>query len=54
MIHGVGFIHMVPTSTGKMGEHFSVREKSGNFEHTEKVWEFFTKYWQSQGILDNY
>ena len=32
-----------PTQTGKrkMGENFPVREKSGNFEHTGKTWEFY-------------
>ena len=24
----------------KMGKHFPVREKSGNFEQTGKVWEY--------------
>ena len=28
---------MVPTWTGKMGEYFPVREKSGNFAKTGKV-----------------
>ena len=26
-----------------MGEHFPVRETLGNFEHTERVWEFYTQ-----------
>ena len=37
----------VPTRTGKpgkMGRHFPVREKSGNFEQTGKVRENHTKY----------
>ena len=43
----------VPTRTGKpgkMGRHFPVREKSGNFEHTGKVRENHTKYWKTQEI----
>ena len=39
----------VPTRTGKpgkMGRHFPVREKSGNFEQTGKVRENHTKYWE--------
>ena len=39
-----------PTRTGKMGRHFPVREKSGNFEQTGKVRENHTKYWKTQGI----
>ena len=35
----------VPTQTGKMGRHFPVREKSGNFEQT--VRENHTKYWKN-------
>ena len=31
---------------GKMGRHFPVREKSGNFEQTGKVRENHTKYWK--------
>ena len=44
---------MVPTRTGKpgepgkMGRHFPVREKSGNFEQTGKVRENHTKYWKN-------
>ena len=40
----------VPTRTGKpgkMGRHFPVREKSGNFEQTGKVRENHTKYWKN-------
>ena len=43
----------VPTRTGKpgkMGRHFPVREKSGNFGQTGKVRENHTKYWKTQGI----
>ena len=39
----------VPTRTGKpgkMGRHFPVREKIGNFEQTGKVRENHTKYWK--------
>ena len=48
----------VPTQTGKtgkpgkMGRHFPVREKSGNFEQTGKVRENHTKYWKTEGILE--
>ena len=44
---------MVPTGTGnqgkpgKMGRHFPVREKSGNFVKTGKVREFYSKYWNN-------
>ena len=44
---------MVPTGTGnqgkpgKMGRHFPVREKSGNFIKTGKVREFYLKYWKN-------
>ena len=42
---------MVPTGTGKpgkMGKHFPVREKSGNYVKTGKVREFYSKYWKNQ------
>ena len=42
---------MVPTRTGilgKMGEHFPVRKKSGNFAKTGKAWEFYPKYWKKK------
>ena len=36
-------------------EHFPVREKSGNFEYTEKVRKFYTKYWRNWNwIVDNF
>ena len=54
----------VPTRTGKtgkpgkMGRHFPVREKSGNFEQTGKVREksgkITQKYWKSQGISEKF
>ena len=50
-------VSRVPTRTGKpgkMGRHFPVREKSGNFEQTGKVRENHTKYWKTQGISDKY
>ena len=50
-------VFRVPTGTGKpgkMGRHFPVREKSGNFEQTGKVRENHTKYWKTQGISDKY
>ena len=45
---------MVPAGTGKpgkMGDHFPVREKSGNFAQTRKVGEFYLKYWKNQEVL---
>ena len=36
---------------GKMGWHFPVRERSGNFEQTEKVRENHTRYWKSHYLL---
>ena len=47
----------VPTRTGKpgkMGRHFPVREKSGNFEQTGKVRENHIKYWKNEKISDKY
>ena len=44
-------VYRVPTRTGKpgkMGRHFPVREKSGNFEQTGKVRENHTKYWKTE------
>ena len=38
----------------KMGRHFPVREKSGNFEQTGKVGENHTKYWKNWRISDKY
>ena len=35
----------------KMGRHFPVREKSGNFVKTGKVMGFYSKYWK---IRKNY
>ena len=49
--------YMVPTGTGnqgkprKMGGHFPVREKSGNFVKMGKVREFYSKYWKNQKKL---
>ena len=40
--------------TWKMGRHFPVREKSGNFEQTGKVRENHTKYWKNEKISDKY
>ena len=48
---------MVPTGLGnqgkpgKMGRHFPVREKSGNFVKTGKVREIYSKYWKDQKKL---
>ena len=42
-----GAVYRVPTWTGKpqkMGSHFPIREKSGNFDQTGKVRENHTKY----------
>ena len=36
-----------PEKPAKMGRHFPVREKSGNFEQTGKVRENHTKYWKN-------
>ena len=50
-------IFVVPTQIGKpgkMGRHFPVREKSGNFKQTGKVRENHTKYWKTQEISDKY
>ena len=47
-------VRMVPRRTGKPGKMtklFPVREKSGNFEQTGKVREFYPKYWENEGIL---
>ena len=47
--------YRVPTRTGKpgkMGRHFPVREKSGNFDETGKVRENHIKYWKTEGISD--
>ena len=44
-------ISRVPTRTGKpgkMGRHFPVREKSGNFDDTGKVSENHIKYWKTE------
>ena len=55
-IHQYWEINMVPTGTGnqgkpgKMGKHFPVREKSGNFVKTGKVREFCPKYWKNRKI----
>ena len=46
--------HRVSTRTGKMGRHFPVREKSGNFEQTGKVRENHTKYWKTEINWDKY
>ena len=48
------YIDRVPTRTGKpgkMGRHFPVREKSGNFEQTGKVREKSGKTTQNTGKL---
>ena len=47
-------LNRVPTRTGKpgkMGRHFPVREKSGNFEQTGKVREKSGKITQNTGKL---
>ena len=47
----------VPTRTGKpekMGRHFPVREKSGNFEQTGKVREKSGKITQNTGKLQEF
>ena len=55
--HSFCFLDRDPTRTGKpgkMGRHFPVREKSGNFEQTGKVRENHTKYWKTWGMSDKY
>ena len=50
----VKYVYRVPTRTGKpgkMGRHFPVREKSGNFEQTGKVREKSGKTTQNTGKL---
>ena len=50
-------VSRVPTRTGKpgkMGRHFPIREKSGNFGQTGKVRENYTKYWKNEKISDKY
>ena len=57
VVHCYFYIVRVPTRTGKpgkMGRHFPVREKSGNFEQTGKVMENYTKYWKNEKISDKY
>ena len=43
-----------PGKPGKMGRHFPVREKSGNFHQTGKVRENHTKYLKTEGISDKH
>ena len=48
---------MVPTRTGKPGKMrklFPIEEKSGNFEQTGKVREFYLKYWKNEEILASF
>ena len=52
--HQTAVFNRVPTRTGKpgkMGRHFPVREKSGNFEQTGKVREKSGKTTQNTGKL---
>ena len=51
MVHGS---HMDWKTWKKMRKRFPVREKSGNFEHTGKVREFYPKYWKSEEILASF
>ena len=57
---GCAWFYRVPTWTGKtgkpgkMGRHFPVREKSGNFEQTGKVRENHTKYWKTEEISEKF
>ena len=47
----------VPTRTGKpgkMGRHFPVGEKSGNFVQTGKVRGNHTKYWKTRGVSEKF
>ena len=43
---------MVPTWTGRTGK--PVRERSGNFEQTGKVREFYPKYWKMREVYPKY
>ena len=47
--YGLQYFRVPPRAgkPGKMGKHFLVREKSGNFEPTGKVRENYTRYLQS-------
>ena len=48
--------NMVPSRTGKpgkTGEHFPVREKSGNFAKTGKSQRILLEMLEKLGILDN-
>ena len=47
-------VSRVPTRTGKMGKHFPVREKSGNFEQTGKVREKSGKITQNTGKISEF
>ena len=50
----VFILHRVPTRTGKpgkMGRHFPVREKAGNFEQTGKIKEKSGKITQNNGKI---
>ena len=51
------YTHRVPTQTGKpgkVGRHFPVREKSGNFDQTGKVREELGKITQNTGNSGNF
>ena len=37
-----------------MGKHFPDKEKSGNFEQTGKVREFYPKYWKMRKFYPKY
>ena len=39
--------------SGPIFGHFPIKKRSGNFEHTGKVLEFYIKYWKIQEILGN-
>ena len=48
---------MVPTRTGKPGKMrklFPISKKSGNFDQTGKVREFWAKYWKNEEILASF
>ena len=47
----VALMHCIYTPDKWKKMHFSVTEKSGNFEETGKVRKFYPKYWKSGGIL---
>ena len=46
-----GILNRLEKSRKSQGKSHKILEKLGNFEHTGKVRENYTKYWKGQGIL---